>query len=243
LNSLAFVLGELGVLAFISPFSCTIGDMKRGLFNVAAGVSLVLAVATVVLWVVTDEYSLACVNVGALLLLRSRSGEHITAVRLAMGATRGRIVRTALLESAMICLGGAVVGVVVLGAAGRLAKVYLPALFVRNADSLFDARVLAVALATVIASAVIAGLLPAWRLTKADVRTLLSQSPRRGGRLRGGRLVLGVESAIGCVLVLGAFFTVRSLVKLTTEDLGVTHPPRTESDLLHGTPGLRPRTR
>ena len=175
---------------------------------------LVVAAAAMVL-------AVAAANLSTLLLVRGRARGQVGAVCAALGASRGRLARSALLESAIVCVAGAAVTLATLALVSNSLRAVLPPIFARYAASVDDFRVLGFSLLVACASGVIAGLWPAWRASRVDVRTLL-QSSARTSRIRtvGGRSLLAIEAALGTTLVLGGVLCVRSFAGMTREDLG-----------------------
>jgi putative ABC transport system permease protein len=165
--------------------------------------------------------AVAAANLSTLLLVRGRARAQVGAVCAALGASRTRLARVALLESGIVCTGGALVTLVTLAFVGRSLRAVLPPIFARYSSSIDDTRVLGFSLLVACVSAVLAGLWPAWRASRVDLRTLL-QATSRSGRFRtvGGRSLLAIEAALGTALVLGGALCVRSFVGMTREDLG-----------------------
>jgi predicted permease len=165
--------------------------------------------------------AVAAANLSTLLLVRGRARAQIGAICAALGASRTRLARVALLESAIVCLAGALVTLITLALVSRSLVAVLPPIFARYSSGVDDLRVLGFSLLVAIASAVLAGLWPAWRASRVDLRALL-QSTTRSGRFKtvGGRSLLAIEAALGTTLVLGGVLCVRSFVGMTREDLG-----------------------
>ena len=175
---------------------------------------LVVAAAATVL-------AVAAANLSILLLVRGRARAQIVAVSAALGASRLRLARVALLESAIVCAGGVIVTLVALAFAARSLRAVLPPIFARYASGIDDTRVVGFSLLVACASAAIAGLWPAWRASRVDLRALL-HSTTRSGRVRtvGGRSLLAMEAALGTTLVLGGVLCLRSFADIVAEDLG-----------------------
>lgn len=178
------------------------------------------------LWLITTAAVLvllvACGNLASLLLVRFRSREQLAAVQTALGATAGRLLWIAVLEAGLVALAGAVVGALVVGWTSSALRAALPPVFSRYAAPVTDLRVLGFTLAVAVACAILAGLVPAWRLSRVDVIQILQRSgaTARGRRLRMGWGFLAAEAALSVVLVTGALVTGRSLMRLEHVDLG-----------------------
>ncbi|HEX6974581.1 MAG TPA: ABC transporter permease [Vicinamibacterales bacterium] len=167
---------------------------------------------------------LACVNVTNLLLARGAARAREMAVRVALGAGRGRIIRQLLTESVLLSFAGAVLGVglAFVGVRGLLA---LGASRLPRLDAVpFDAKVLIFALVALVVSAALVGFAPALRLASTDVRTLMNESSRStsGGRGTGRWLsaMTIVEIALAIMLVAGAGWLVRGFANLRSTNLG-----------------------
>ncbi len=178
---------------------------------------------------------LGCVNVANLLLARGAARAREIAVRVAIGASRGRIVRQLLTESVLLSTMGAVLGV-------ALALIGVRALLALGASKLprldivtFDARVLVFALVVLVLSGVLIGFAPALRLTVTDVRALMNEATRSSTGGRGTSRWLGamtvVEIALAIILVAGAGWLVRGFASLRSTDLGFTPENRLVFDV------------
>ncbi|HEU4631509.1 MAG TPA: ADOP family duplicated permease [Gemmatimonadaceae bacterium] len=184
--------------------------------SASARVSLWLAgVAGVVLLV-------ACANDANLLLARGLERRREIAVRLALGVGRRRLVGQLVLESVLLALAGAVVGLVLAQWGGSLLyAVLLPDVGVHG--ELYDARVLAFTAAAAVVAGLLAGLVPALQASRPDLAATLKAGAREGGgrraRLRGALLV--TQAALSVVLLVGAGLFVRSLHNARTVDLGL----------------------
>jgi putative ABC transport system permease protein len=158
---------------------------------------------------------IACVNVANLLLARSAGRQHEIDIRMALGASRGRIVRVVLAETAIIAAAASVAAPSVAYAGLRALKPLLERL--PRADELtLDLRVLACALGLGVMAALLAGVLPAMRsagvLRVAGMRSRASSRPQR-------TLVAG-EMALAFVLLMGAGLLIRTFVAIRSHDLG-----------------------
>jgi putative ABC transport system permease protein len=167
---------------------------------------------------------LACVNVTNLLLARGASRAREIAVRVAIGAGRGRIVRQLLTESMVLATTGAVFGGFTAYGFVRL-LLRMGAAKLPRLDALsFDGPVLLFALGTLVVSGVFVGFAPALRLAATDVNTLMNEGARSSSTGRGtarwlGALTIG-EVALAVALVGGAGWLVRSFGNLSRTDPG-----------------------
>jgi predicted permease len=159
---------------------------------------------------------ICCVNVTSLLLARAGDRRKEIAVRLALGASRGRIVRQLLAESALLCLLGGAAGIAAGWAGFRALLSIRPERFAHIGETGLSWPALAFAAATSLAAALLFGLAPAAESMRFDLIETLRASGRswRGRRHRrtGGALVAG-EIALAFVLVTGATLAARTLSK------------------------------
>jgi predicted permease len=174
---------------------------------------------------------IGCANVANLLLARASSRQHEVAVRLAIGAGRGRLVRQLLTESLLLSLLGAVVGLLLASAATRLLVRYLPmrgALALRGEtvwlDLSLNGRVLAFTLVVATGTAILFGLVPAWRSARVDPKAAMKTGERSivEGHSRfglGKALVVG-QIALSLVLVVGAGLLLGTFRRLAAVDPG-----------------------
>src|SRR5262245_8830199 len=187
--------------------------------------------------------ALACVNVTNLLLARGAARAREMAVRVALGAGRGRIVRQLLTESILLATAGAVVGIFAAYAFVRLLLAIGASQLPRLDAVSFDGRVLLFALAALVVSGVLVGFAPALRLAATDVRALMNESGRSSSGGRGTARWLGAmtiaEVALAVTLVAGAGWLVRSFDNLRTTDAGFAADRRLVFDVSAVGPNFR----
>jgi predicted permease len=164
----------------------------------------------------------ACANLAGLSLARGAAREHELAVSAALGSGRWRLMRQSLVESLMLALFGAGLGVLVaVWARAGFARLLAGSTGdLRYAFSL-DATVLGFASLAALAAALLSGLLPALRAGWIDpVNGLKSRGTIGLPRLRAGRILVAAQLGISLVLVAGAGLYVRTLVNLARIDAG-----------------------
>jgi putative ABC transport system permease protein len=171
---------------------------------------------------------IACANVASLLLVRATGRKREIAIRSAIGAGRGRIVRQLLTESVVLSLCGGAVGLIlgVLGIRALLAinTAGLPRVGQDGALVGLDWRVLAFTLAVSIGTGVLFGLIPALQGSKADLSVTLKESGARSGsgvRQSKTRAILVVaEVALAVILLVGSALLIRTSLALRKVDPG-----------------------
>jgi putative ABC transport system permease protein len=167
---------------------------------------------------------LSCVNVTNLLLARGAARAREMAVRVALGASRSRIVRQLLTESVILATVGAASGLALAYGGIRLMMSAGAGKLPRLDAISFDSNVLLFALATMAVCGIIVGFAPALRLAATDLKTLMNESGRSasGGRATARWLsaLMVTEVALSVMLVAGAGWLVRSFANLRTVDPG-----------------------
>ena len=169
---------------------------------------------------------IACTNVANLVLARGAGRQREFAIRTAMGASRGRMIRQLLIESLLCAAGGGLVGILL----GNWLMKLLTPVVIANAgihglrDSL-DKGVLGFAIAATALSGIFFGLIPAWRVTRMDVTDVIkdqgSTSSASMSHVGFRKLLVAGQVAFTMLLLAGAGLFVRSLWNLRNQDLGM----------------------
>jgi putative ABC transport system permease protein len=173
---------------------------------------------------------IGCANVANLLLVRAGVRQKELAVRTALGASRGQLMRHTLAESVLLAVAGGAAGLLLARWGTALVVALMPDnLFPRIEDVHVDATVLGVGLAVSVFVGLLAGLLPAWYTLHWDRRgalnRTLSTSARGASAGRGRRLLsralVCAQVAVAMVVLLAAALLTETYIRLTRTDLGV----------------------
>jgi predicted permease len=205
----AFPDADKGITAKLTPLKeQMVGHVRSFLLVLLAAVGFVLLIA--------------CVNVANLLLARSTSRTREFAVRAALGASQGRVVRQLLTESTALALAGGSLSLLVAAWGTRAAVRILPAALPRAEQVGLDAHVLIFTAAVSLLAGVLFGLTPALKVSRPDLREALKQGGRGAGgaRHRTQSVFVVAEMALALVLLIGAGLTIRSLSKLWSVNPG-----------------------
>jgi len=166
---------------------------------------------------------IACVNLAGLLVARNAARQHELGTRLALGASRPRIMRQLLTESALLALVGAVPGVLLAIKGSNLLLEFMPPQFGPVAMTVAaDWRVLVFALFTTVTTTLLFGLIPAWQAAHLGASSGLNRTNVRTStaHVRVGQTLVVAQFAISLVLVAAAVLLLRTLVNLSRVETG-----------------------
>ena len=207
-----FPIKETSGLYFhvVPMFEDLVGDVRPAILSLMGAVAFVLLIA--------------CANVANLLIVRASARGRELAVRAAIGAGRLQLVRQMLVESLVIAAVGTVAGLVLARAGVRLLLAAGPKDLPRLDAVAMDPRVLTFAVLAGLVTALLCGIVPALRASRADVMDVLRTSGGRSAGLRGGRNlrhgVVITEVALSFILLIGAGLMLRSVLALGRVDPG-----------------------
>jgi predicted permease len=191
------------------PLRPEVGDVRSTLWLLLGAVMLVLLIA--------------CANVASLLLARAVSRERELAMRVALGASRGRLARQCLTESAVLGLGGGVLGILLANLGIRPFVALWPGTLPRAEEVHLDWHVLLFALSASLLSGFFFGLAPALRAPAENVdRTLRAVSRTVTGSSRRLHSVFVIsEMALAVILLVAAGMLGRTLLRVSSLDPGI----------------------
>jgi len=199
----AYPEADKGIGATLIPLKeHMVGGVRELLLVLLAAVGFVLLIA--------------CVNVASLLLARSTGRAREFAIRAALGAGRGRILRQLLTESTLLALAGGGLGLMLAAWGTKAALLHLPQGLPRSSEVGLDTRVFLFTLGVSLLCGIVFGLAPALRTSKADLHHALKEGGRGtgGGSHRARRVFVVAEMAMALVLLIAAGLMIRSLSAL-----------------------------
>ncbi|HSK08812.1 MAG TPA: ABC transporter permease, partial [Vicinamibacterales bacterium] len=191
---------------------------------------------------------IVCVNLANLAIARGAARAHDLAIRRALGATRGLLVRATLAESLLLGVLGGLLGTALAWVGLKVILSRAPIDLPRLDEVHLDARALLFALGLSVLTGFLFGLLPAWRAATMDPQRSLRDGARGATDGRGGRItrhaLVAVESALGAVLLVVAGLLIGSFFRLLAVDKGfdaqhVLAAPLTLPQRAYSTPALR----
>lgn len=209
----AYPRTNAGYSATVDPVrDIALGSTRGVLWKLFAGVALVLG--------------MACLNVATLVLTRGAARRNEMAIRVALGASRARLVGDLLSESVVIGVAGGLLGVLFAYLSLGLVRAMVPVDLLRIGAIQLDAPVLAFGLGVSILAALTAGVIPALSLTSAPRRPgeasgLAGRLQTRGGTHRVREALSATQFALATVLLVAAVLVGRSLVRLYGVNVGV----------------------
>jgi len=165
---------------------------------------------------------IACANVGNLLFTRAMSRRREIAIRLALGAARGRVFQQLLTEALLLAGTGGALGLLLAYGTLTSASTLLAGQVPRAEEISIDGRVLLFAVGMSMLTGMLAGTLPAVRAGRSDLNAALKEGGRSDGAIGVGtrRLLIVCEVALSLVLLMGAGVMVQSLLALRHVDTG-----------------------
>jgi putative ABC transport system permease protein len=200
------------------PWMVCLQNIRDGLFGFLNRPLLLLQGAVLLVLLI------ACANVAALLLARASARHSEVAIRSALGAGRGRIVRQFLTESVVLSIIGGLLGVAFAWCAVQALVAMAPPFFPRLHEITMDSRVLLFSAAISLLTGMVFGAAPAVRGSKANFAESLRESTRGGtaggsrNRLRGALVV--AQLGLALMLLIGSGLLIRSFLKISGADLG-----------------------
>ena len=209
-GELAAFARDSGWRMFAAPARTFIaGDTRTPLLVLLGAVGFVLLIA--------------CSNIAGLMLARNAARGRDIAIRAALGASRGQLLRRTLLESLILAAGGAIAGLGLADLGMRTLLALAPERAVIGLTARIDLQVLAFTAAATIVAALLFGLVPAWQAGRSAAFGALKTSGRAASGPGGQRLrsvLVAAETALAVVLLVGAGLFLRSLARLQQVDPG-----------------------
>jgi macrolide transport system ATP-binding/permease protein len=198
--------------------------LRAGRLSEDGASGLLMPVMSTLMGVVGLVLLIACANLAGLLLARSAGRQREVAVRFAVGASRARVVRQLLVENLLLAAAGGAAGLAIAQWTSGMMHFFVPPTpFPVAFDAALSPRVLAFALVLTALTAIVSGLLPALRGSRADVAVALKASAPStlgGGRGRLRQALVVSQVALSLLLLVCAALFLRSLAAARTMDTG-----------------------
>ena len=206
---------KINLRALATPLLETVaGKSRRGLLVLMGAIAALLLIV--------------CVNLANLLLARSERRSREFAVRAALGATRGALIRHGLAESLLLAFGGGLLAAGVASVGIDLLKAYAPAGIPRLDEVALDGRVMGFAAMLAGVTALLFGFLPAWRASRSDPQDTLRSATRgataSSAAMRLRSVLVASEVGLSATLLILGGMLVNSFVRLIRADKGFRAP-------------------
>jgi putative ABC transport system permease protein len=199
-----------------------VGNVRPALVTLLVAVGMVLLIA--------------CANIAGLLLAQHAARTKEIAIRAALGAGRGRLVRQFFVEGLLLSVLGTLAGVAVAQFGLKVLLKFVPQQIPRLAQVGLDWRVLCFTLVLSLVTCLLFGLVPAWHASKPDLQTALEQSGRTSGpgaaRLRFRQMLVVFQVSVAVMLVIGAGLLIKSFWLLERVDPGFKAERVLSADLI-----------
>jgi len=203
---------DASVTDLVRPLQTTLLGDRGAAMNILAASALLLLL-------------IACANVTNLLLSRAATRRREIAVRVVLGATRGRVIRQLFVEGILLAVGGAVVAILVAAVSVRLLVALLPQSLAAIAPPAIDGRVLVFTLGIALATSLVFGVWPALGLSRVDLGSAMKLAGAGGGGSRRRSAAHGVlvvaEVSLALMLLIGAGLMIESMRNLLSENSGL----------------------
>jgi putative ABC transport system permease protein len=208
-----------------SYLDMVVGNTRPALWFLMGAVGLVLLIA--------------CANVAGLLLARATTQRRLHVLRAALGASRGRLIRSYLFEAFIVATLGCAVGVPLCALCLRAIPVFLPTPLPRRLPVGMDSPMLGFAIVITLVTTLLCGLIPALEAGRLPIARVLQEGAASiaHGRRRMRSVLVGFEMAVALVLLIGAGVMISSLIRLQRIDTGLT--PQSILTFITGLPDTR----
>jgi predicted permease len=199
-------------------------SLEDGSRGITSGTRNLLQPLYIVLGLAGLVLLLACANIANLMLARASLRQREMSIRMALGASRGCILRQVLTESLLLSAMGGAAGLLL----GYISRNLIPWLMRTGWDGGempvgFDWRVFGFTSAVTVITGIAFGIAPAWRSTRAEINTALKEGAQTSSKRRkawSGKMIVGFQVGLSTLLVISAIFFLRTLFNLNSVDPG-----------------------